>query len=256
MQPILKDLNALHPNLQFMVEVERDNTLNYLDISIHKTPNSLKTSIHRKPTFTNSIIPYTFSHPTQHKYAAVKYLFNRLNSFHLQEKEYQQELNVIHNILYNNSFPIKPQKQAAHTKTQQQMTQTSMCKWATFTCVGKETSYITNIFRRIDLKIAFQTNHTTGILLSHKNPTPDEVLLSGVYKLTCPDCNKAYVGQTGKRFSICYNEHKKAFHYVTHMSSFAQHLHEQAQQHASVTPSQERSSFKHDRKILHFMPIM
>jgi hypothetical protein len=56
-QAILKDLNALHPNLQFMVEVERGNTLNYLDISIHKTPNSLKTSIHRKPTFTDSHHP-------------------------------------------------------------------------------------------------------------------------------------------------------------------------------------------------------
>jgi hypothetical protein len=65
MQAILKDLNTLHPNLQFMAEVERDNTLNYLDISIHKTPNGLKTSIHRKPTFTDSIIPYTFNHPTQ-----------------------------------------------------------------------------------------------------------------------------------------------------------------------------------------------
>jgi hypothetical protein len=210
-----------------MSEVERDSTLNYLDISIHKTVNGLKTSIHRKPTFTDFIIPYMFNHPTHHKYAAVKYLFNRLNSSDLQKTEYQQELNVIHNILYNNSFPIKPQKQTAHTKTWQQITQTSKCKWATFTYVDKEMSYITNVFRRIDLKIAFQTNHTTGNLLRHK-PTPDEVSLSGVYKLTCPDCNKAYVRWTGRHFSICYNKHKKAFHYVTHTSSFAQHLHEQA----------------------------
>jgi hypothetical protein len=44
-QTIPTGFNVLHPNLQFTVEVERDNTINYLDVSIHKTPNNLKTSI-------------------------------------------------------------------------------------------------------------------------------------------------------------------------------------------------------------------
>jgi hypothetical protein len=124
-QVILMDFNALHPNLQFTAKVERYNTSNCLDISMHKTPNGLKTSIHRKLIFTDSIIPYSSNHPTQHKYGAVTFLFNGLNSYGLQENKYQQDLNVIHNILYNNSFPIKLQKQTDHTKTWQQMTQTS-----------------------------------------------------------------------------------------------------------------------------------
>ena len=93
--------------------------------------------------------------------------------------------------------------------------------------MGKETSYITNVFRRADLKIAFRTNNTIGNLLGHRNPVPDKFSVSGVCKLTCPDSNKTYVGQAGRRFSIRYNEHKKAFHKNSHTSSFAQHLHEQ-----------------------------
>jgi len=88
-----------------------DGYINYLDISIQKAPYKLITSIYIKPTFTESIIPYTSNHLTQHKYAAVKFLYNRLNSYGLQEQEYKQELNVIHNILHNNSFPVTPQKQ-------------------------------------------------------------------------------------------------------------------------------------------------
>jgi len=49
-----------------------------------------------------------------------------------------------------------------------------------------------------------------------------------VYKLTCPDCNKSYIGQTRRRFSIHYNENKKKCHNNTHTSSFAQHFHEHA----------------------------
>ena len=46
----------------------------------------------------------------------------------------------------------------------------------------------------------------------------------GAYKLACPDCNKAYVGQTSRRFSIRYNKHRRAFHNNSQSSSFAQHF--------------------------------
>jgi len=40
-----------------------DNTLNYLDISIHRTPTKWKTSIYRKPTFTDTINPLHIQSP-------------------------------------------------------------------------------------------------------------------------------------------------------------------------------------------------
>jgi len=79
-QMILDDLNAQHPKLQFTAEAERDHTLNHLDISIHRTTTNIKTAIYRKPTFTDTIIPYTSNHPIHHKYAAVRFIFNRLDS--------------------------------------------------------------------------------------------------------------------------------------------------------------------------------
>ena len=56
-QSILTDFNTLHPKLHFTAQTERDNTINYLDISIQKTSHNLRTSIYRKSTFTDSIIP-------------------------------------------------------------------------------------------------------------------------------------------------------------------------------------------------------
>ena len=152
----------------------------------------MKTSIYRKPTFTDTIIPYTSNHPTQHKYATVKFLYNRLNTYDLEKEEHEHELNIIH-ILHNNSFPIKHQKPQIHTLAQKKLSQTLKHSWATFTYVGKETSYITNIFRQTDLRIAFRTNNTIGNLLTQNKPFPDKFSLSGVYKLACPECQKAYV---------------------------------------------------------------
>jgi hypothetical protein len=87
LQAITYDFSNLHPNLQFTAEPKQDNTLNYLDISLHKTPTGLNTSIYRKPTFTDTIIPYTSNHPAQHKYAAVRYLYNRLHTYDLEGEE-------------------------------------------------------------------------------------------------------------------------------------------------------------------------
>jgi len=52
----------MHPQLNFNEEMEQNNTLNYLDITIHKAPTNTKISIYRKPTFTETVIPYTSHH--------------------------------------------------------------------------------------------------------------------------------------------------------------------------------------------------
>jgi hypothetical protein len=83
-QNILNDFNAIHPKMRFTVETETENKINYLDVTIHRTPKNGKTSIYRRPIFTDSIIPYTSNHPTQNKYAAVRFLYNRLNTYDLE----------------------------------------------------------------------------------------------------------------------------------------------------------------------------
>jgi len=107
-QNILDDFNAIHPNLKFTAETETNNSINYLHVTIHKTPKNWKISIYRKPTFIDTIIPYTSNHPPQHKYAAIGFLYNKLKTYSLHEDEYRTEEIIIHNILYNNTFPIQP----------------------------------------------------------------------------------------------------------------------------------------------------
>ena len=132
------------------------------------------------------------------------------------------------------------------------MTKPTKCKWATFTYVWKETSFVTNVFRRADLKIAFRTNNTTGNLFGHRKPAPEKFTPSGAYKLTCPDCNKAYVWQTERRFSIRYNENKIAFDNNSHTSSFAQHLHEHAH---SFGPTDDVMQSLHHHKKAHLNTV-
>jgi len=70
-QSVLKDFNTLHPRLKFTAEGEKNNKINLTDVTIHRTPTNWRIALYRKPTFTETIIPYTSNDPIQHKYAAV-----------------------------------------------------------------------------------------------------------------------------------------------------------------------------------------
>jgi hypothetical protein len=55
---ILDDFNTIHPKLKFTAEQETNSQINFLDITIHRTLTNWEFAVYRKPTFTDTIIPY------------------------------------------------------------------------------------------------------------------------------------------------------------------------------------------------------
>jgi len=154
-QTILDDFNAVHPSLNFTAEMETNSTINYLDVTIHKTPTGWRTSIYRKPTFTDTIIPYTSIHTTQHKYAAIKfYTTDWTHTTYLERITTKKK--TLYTISCTTTLTWSTRKLRKHLET----TQTASQKWTTFTYTGKEITFIINIFRWANYKIAFRTNNS------------------------------------------------------------------------------------------------
>jgi len=77
-------------------------------------------------------------------------------------------------------------------------------KWITFTYIGKETTYITKIFKHTNIKIAHLTNNTIQGNLTPKTHNHEKFSATGVYKLICPECGKAYIYQKkGEMYPKC-----------------------------------------------------
>jgi hypothetical protein len=55
--PTYKMFNSLTPNLNFTLEEEKNNRINFLDITITKKGDRLSYRVYKKPTTTNSITP-------------------------------------------------------------------------------------------------------------------------------------------------------------------------------------------------------
>jgi hypothetical protein len=180
----LIEFNSIHPNIQYTMEKQTDNILNYLNISIHNTNSKLTFGIYRKPTTTDSIIHNNSCHPHEHKNSAVRYLINRMNTYPISHENKAQELHTVSTILANIGY--NPQthlyKKQKHNKPSDTIQQKK--KWATFTYIGKETRAITKLFNNTHIKIAYKTNNTIQHHLKEKQHI-DIYKRSGIYQLSC-----------------------------------------------------------------------
>jgi DNA-directed RNA polymerase subunit L len=90
------------PNMNFTLEEETHNSINFLSITITKKNDHLSFTVYRKPTPTDPIIPIESCHPAQHKLAAIRFVTNRRDTYSLDDTNKQIENKIINQILHNN----------------------------------------------------------------------------------------------------------------------------------------------------------
>jgi hypothetical protein len=220
---VLNQFNNITTNLIFTAEQESNNQLNFLDLTIHRQQDKFGFNIYRKPTITDHIIPDDSCHPSEHKLSAIRYLTHRMQTYPLNEADRLKETHTIQQILrannYGHSISNLHQGQCKIEKKQEE----KKTKRAIFTYTGPHLRKITKLFHSAGIKTAFTTKHTLqNQLRTYQNQA--DFNRCGVYQLECEDCNRKYVGQTGRSFHTRYKEHKGDFDNNYHKSLFAKHL--------------------------------
>jgi transposase-like protein len=125
--------------------------------------------------------------------------------------------------LVNNNYEAFALNKISREKKQKPDTQKR--KWAKFTYIGKETRFITKLFKNTDVKVTFTTDNTIERCLAMKHGTDHSKYdKSGIYQPTCPNCKMKYTGQTGSPFKTRLQEHFRDFKYGNNKSKFTQHL--------------------------------
>jgi len=81
--------NSISPDLKFTLELEQDDGLNLLDLTI-KTTTKIIFGTHRKPTTSDIITPNNSCHPSEQKLAAIQYFMNRINMYDTGHAEQQR----------------------------------------------------------------------------------------------------------------------------------------------------------------------
>jgi len=153
---------------------------------------------------------------------------NRMTSLPLTTDRKEIEWQKILSIAENNKFPfhhITKLKRYTQHKTHMEKTHDKNKKWAIFTFHSPKVRKITNLFKQADIKIAFKNMNMVKQQTRPKDHgmTPDHNK-SGIYKLKCKTCNKAYIGQTSCNLSLRFREHIRYIKNNDPQSAYAQHI--------------------------------
>jgi hypothetical protein len=129
-----------------------------------------------------------------------------MNTYKLTLESLQKEKSTVQQILVNKNYETSTINKLSKNKKQERDTQKR--EWAKFTYIGKETSFITKLFKNTDVKVTFTTNNTIERRLATKQGTDqNKYNKSGIHQLTCPDCKIKYTGQKGRPFKTRFQEH-------------------------------------------------
>ncbi|RZC38639.1 uncharacterized protein BDFB_012691, partial [Asbolus verrucosus] len=106
----LSFLNFLHPSIKFTFEIENNNSIPFLDILVSHKNHQFFFDVYRKPSATDTVIPYKSCHPNSHKFASFYALFHRFFSIPLSDDGFDIELKTIFQIAKNNQTPFRYHK--------------------------------------------------------------------------------------------------------------------------------------------------
>jgi hypothetical protein len=107
-------------------------------------------------------------------------LTNRRDTYNLVDTNKQTANKIINQTLHNNKYDF-PQTDKQPKPTISPENTAPDTKWVCFTYVGKDTRFITKLFRHISIKIAYETRNMLNKLLLTHTPPPSH---SGHLQLT------------------------------------------------------------------------
>jgi hypothetical protein len=149
-----------------------------------------------------ALTSYLLLSPLEHKTAGVKYLINRLITYHITEHNKVAEVKTAEQMLKVNNYGdlnVQDQIKWAQRRSVPPIKHyiNNRNKWATFTYTAKETKSITKLFKDQNINIAYSTKNTLGKHLGPKRPKKEAFEKGGVYNIKCQSCPGNYTGQTG-----------------------------------------------------------
>lgn len=246
----LRLLNSINSKINFTIEKEQNNTLNFLDLTVSRRNNKFEYNIYRKPTTTDVTIPASSNQSNKIKLSVWHSLIHRLINVPLSKDNFNVELNIIKSMAINNGYSVKIIDNILKRKIKRQTQKMLYCgldkrKDSTNFCslnfINNVSPYIKNRISKFNINV-IETNKTklSSLLVNNKSKT-DKLDRSGVYQLECKNCDAIYIGQCGRAIKNRILEHKRSIDFKQKTSGFSEHC-----------VSQKHELHDDNIKVLHF----
>ena len=210
----LSYLNSSNSCIQFTHEVETNNSIPYLDLQIYKEQNgSLTFGIYRKPTHSGRYLNYNSYHSMSQKRGVIHTILHRAETLP-DEIHKKTELNRINTDFLKNGYSKQLINNVRHKVTRPKPSgaaSNERLKYVKVPYIRGVSERFSKILLPFGIKLANKSGETLRkklCKLKDKRPTLEKT--GCVYKIECDDCDKKYIGETGKEVTKRIAEHKRA----------------------------------------------
>ena len=204
----LNILNSLVPSIKFTLEIERDGSLPFLDVNIHRVNNNFKFSIYRKPTNVCSYVHFYSSHHNKVKLSVFSSMF--LRALRICSPEYMdEEMAKIYRIASDLRYPKTIIDKALYRARKSFRNNEEKVPYSSKNLLvlpfNENFNNITGLLRNLNVNVAFSNNNVLKNKLIKNSPVNSA---GCVYNIPCKQCDMVYIGQTGKDLSVRIKQHK------------------------------------------------
>lgn len=225
-------LNEIHPDIEFTVEEEKNDSLIFLDTVITKAGDVFDLSWYLKETNTGVYTPNAAYSPKRYRISAMRSLFSRALKINSSVSNYNKSVETITNIFRKNGFSdrdisrVRVEVEARHetgvpVSSDQQSRR--IVNWS-FPYIAesengllRQVKDINRILTDVKIRPVF-TTMKTSTFFSNKDKVSPELKSQIVYQYTCEHCAKCYIGCSIRHFVTRMNEHLKGYPTPTEIS--------------------------------------
>ena len=242
-EDITNYFNQQDQYLKFTIETESEDSLQFLDMQVVRKLGVLETRWYRKLSNTLTFSSWDSLESKLYKIRLIYTMVNRLSKICSTTQFYDDDLKSLYTSFLDSGYPqeilSKHFKKAVHclkkslcafrSKTVTEQLTTKRCYYMGFYYKSFQTELFSQRVKKLvrrfypDIKLTTFYKHGPNIisLFSSKIKTQTKQTETGVYKILCKNCEKSYIGETGRSLLLRMNEHEK-FHDIR-KSAIANH---------------------------------
>ena len=204
------------------MEIEENRCLPFLDVLLIRSDDGkLKHTVYRKPTHTNRYLNARSHHPPQQLQGVLRTLVHRAEKVADPEHRKQEE-DILKQAFLENGYSKKQIYRAFHPKTcseeREKPVATAVLPYAQGT-----TNVIARILKKNNIATRFRPPKKVGQLMRNVKDKIPATNQPGVYSIPCLDCNRVYIGQSGRTVKQRIVEHGRYIKDGKPLSGLAEH---------------------------------
>ncbi|KER32502.1 hypothetical protein T265_01382 [Opisthorchis viverrini] len=210
LQRAIQLIKSVSDDIKFTMEEENNNKLAVLDVLVTRLSNGqMQTEVHRKATHTDQILSYDSNHPKCHKQSCIRILLKRTETHCNTVESKVKEEKRLYRIFQRNGYPRNFIWRSLRKCNSTNATTRNTSKTITLPYIKNISEMTARILRQHAIKVAHRPTDTLRRVLSKPKGTFNAIEKTNViYKIQCNDCEKHYVGQTGRKLLTRITEHK------------------------------------------------